>query len=116
MNKKEKRKRDRGRKVLHNISENTRKNGGKPQLPVGDGRTQGNPLRGYVTDVTTGEKARLGRILRNFRLRMRAPKGIPSGSRDHFRVRSGPLPVTSLPVALPRSTSANVALSVPIYY
>jgi hypothetical protein len=29
--------------------------------------------------VTSGQKALLGRILRNFRLHMRAPKGIPFG-------------------------------------
>jgi hypothetical protein len=40
--------------VLHNISENTRKKGGKTQLPVADGRTEWNPLRGHVTDNTTG--------------------------------------------------------------
>jgi hypothetical protein len=36
-------------------------------------------------EVTSGEKAPLGRILRNFRLRMRVPhpyKGTSSGSRD----------------------------------
>ena len=52
------------------------------------------PLRGYVTvdDVTSGEKAPLGQILRYFRLRMRAPhpsEGTSKGSRDvwwrHFR-------------------------------
>jgi hypothetical protein len=44
---------ERRRGVLHNISENTRKKGGKTQLPVADGRTEQNPLRGHVTDVTS---------------------------------------------------------------
>jgi hypothetical protein len=76
-----------------------------------------------VTDITTGEKARLGRILRYLLLRMRTPKGTPFGI-----TRSLPGPVraasghvtsgssTSLHFAPLRSTSANVALSVPIYY
>ena len=64
MKKRKKKKKESGRGVLHNISENTPKKGGKPQLPVADARTQGNHLRGHVTDVTTGEKTRLGRILR----------------------------------------------------
>ena len=58
------------------------KRAGTPQLLVAHVRTHGNPLRGHVTDVITGEKARLGQILHNFRLRMHAPKGTPSGSRD----------------------------------
>ena len=76
---------------------------------------------GHVTDVTSGQKALLGRIWRNFRLRMR---------RTYFRTWSLPvtwltslpvtwltsLPVTWLPVAPPHSTTANVTLSVPIYY
>ena len=33
-------------------------------------------------DVTSSEKAILGRILRNFRLRMRTPSGTPQGSRE----------------------------------
>ena len=39
------------------------------------------PRRGHVTfdDVTSYEKTPLGRILRNFRLRMRTSKGTPSG-------------------------------------
>jgi hypothetical protein len=41
---------ERGRGVLHNISENTRKKGGETQLPVADGRTEWNPLGGHVTD------------------------------------------------------------------
>ena len=41
-------------------------------------------------NVTSGQKAPLGRILRNFQLRMRTPKGTPKGSRDLW----------SLPVAL----------------
>jgi hypothetical protein len=44
------------------------------------------------------------------------PRKHPSGSRDHFGARPGPLPVTSLPVASPRSTSANANWAVPIYY
>jgi len=43
-----KKKWERGRGVLHNISENTRKKGGKPQLPVAHARAQGNPFD-YVT-------------------------------------------------------------------
>ena len=39
---------------------------------------------------TSGKKAPLGRILRNFRFRMRTPKGTPKGSRDLW----------SLPVAM----------------
>ena len=74
---------ERGREVLHNISENTRKNGGK------------TPTSGC------------GCV---------HPRVHPSGSRDHFRVRSEPLPITSLPVASPRSTSANANWAVPIYY
>jgi hypothetical protein len=42
-------------------------------------------------DIISGQKAPLGRILRNFRLYMRTPKGTPKGSRD----------LRSLPVALP---------------
>ena len=53
------------------------KRAGTPQLLVAHVRTHGNRLRGHVTDVITGEKARLGQILR-----MHAPKGTPSGSRD----------------------------------
>jgi hypothetical protein len=34
---------------------------------------QGNPLRVTFDDVISGEKAPLGRILRNFRLRMGTP-------------------------------------------
>jgi hypothetical protein len=36
------------------LPENSRKKGGKTQLPVADGRTEWNPLRSHVTDVTTG--------------------------------------------------------------
>ena len=52
--KKKKEKRERGLGVLHNISENTGKKGGKPQLLVVPAHTQGNPLRCHVTYVTTG--------------------------------------------------------------
>ena len=104
--KKEKRKRERGRGVLHNISENTRKNGGKPQLPVRDARTQGNPLRGHVTDITTGEKARLGRILRYLLLRMRTPKGTPFGI---TRSLPGPVRAASGHVTSGSSTSLHFA-------
>jgi hypothetical protein len=93
---------------------NIRKKSGKPQLPVRRSRTRGNPngwrhfrskhpikgtptsgcacahpreyLRGHVTNVTLG----------------------------HFW--SGPLPVTSLAVATPHSTSANVTWKPLIYY
>ena len=41
-------------------------------------------------NVTSGQKAPLGRILRNFWLRMRTPKGTPKESRDLW----------SLPVAM----------------
>ena len=126
--KKKKEKRERGREVLHTISENTRNKVGKPQIMVAHARTQGSPLRGHVTNVTTGEKARLRWRLHNFLLGMGAPKGTPLGSRDLRSLptwlpvpvtsgyfRSMPLPVTSLPIA-PRRSFANVALSVPIYY
>jgi len=46
---------------------------------------QGNPFRVTFDDVTSGEKAPLGRILRNFRLRMRAPHP----REPPFRVTSG---------------------------
>jgi hypothetical protein len=42
--KKKKKEKKRGRGVLHNISENTRKRGSKPQLPVVHKRTRGNPF------------------------------------------------------------------------
>jgi hypothetical protein len=51
---------------------------------------------GHVTDVTSGQKAILGRIWRNFRLRMR---------RTYLRIVTNITSVTWLPVA-PRSTSA----------
>ena len=62
---------------------------------------------GHMTHVTSGQKAPLGRILHNFRLRM---------CRTYFRTEhvTESLPVTSLPVA-PHSTSANVTLSVRYY-
>ena len=49
---KEKKRREHGRGVLHNISEKHRKKGAKPQLPVADARTLGNPLRGHA--ITSG--------------------------------------------------------------
>ena len=59
--------------------------------------------------VTSGKKAPLGRIWRNFRLRMH---------RTYFR--TGSLPVTSLPVmwlpVAPHRSSANNNWAVPIYY
>ena len=66
---KEKKRREHGRGVLHNISEKPRK------------KRRETPTSGYGWEY---------------------PREPPSGSRDHFRVRSGPLPV-----AAPRSTSAN---------
>ena len=33
-------------------------------------------------EVTSSEKVKIGRILRNFRLRMRTPSGTPQGSRE----------------------------------
>ena len=63
--------------------------------------------------VTSGQKAPLGRIWRNFRLHMR---------RTYFRTGSLPvtwlasLPVTWLPVAPPHSTPAKANWAVPIYY
>jgi hypothetical protein len=47
-------------------------------------------LRVTFHNVISGQKAPLGRILRNFRLRMRRPNGTPKGSRD----------LRSLPVAM----------------
>jgi hypothetical protein len=131
-------------------------------------------LRVTFHNVTSGQKAPLGRTFHNFRMRMCTPKGTPRGhvtfgtsgshvtctttivrgekrgkrrawaehtsghsSQGLFRprdvwlrhFRSGPLPVTwltslpvtslsvtSLPVAPPRSTSANVVWAVSIYY
>ena len=58
-----------------------------PQLPVPVPTSGGSPT---FDDVTSGEKAPLGWILCNFRLRMRAPKEPPSGSCD----------LRSLPVAM----------------
>ena len=50
------------------------------------GKVQGNPMG---DDVTSGQKAPLGRILHNFWLCMRAPKGTPFGTSNgtlgHFR-------------------------------
>jgi hypothetical protein len=56
-----------------------------------------------ITDVTSGEKSPLG-ALRNFRLRI-----------TYLRFRTGPLPITWLPIA-PHSSPTNMTLSVPIYY
>jgi hypothetical protein len=89
-------------------------------LPVRDTSRQG--LFRSRDVVTSGQKAPLGRIWRNFRLHLR---------RIYFRTGSLPvmlltslpvtwlpvmsLPVTSLPVA-PHSSPSNNNLSVPIYY
>jgi hypothetical protein len=56
-------------------------------FPVFEKPPQKTPNKMEKKDVTTGEKARPGRILGNFRLRMRAPKGTPSGhvTFGHFR-------------------------------
>jgi hypothetical protein len=111
--KKKKKKRKHGCGVLHNISENTWKKGGKPQLLVAHARTQGNPLRSHVTDVTTGEKARLGWILHNFRLRIHAPKGTPFGV---TRSLQGPVSAAFGHITSDSSTSANMTWTVLIYY
>jgi hypothetical protein len=115
-------KRERERGLLHNISENTTKKDWKPQLPVPHACTQWNPLRGHVTDVTIGEKARPGRILWNLRLRIRTPKGTPSGSRDHgtcttfFKKSAGTIRACAEHTCVTSfSVAPNVALSVPIY-
>ena len=75
------------------------------------------PLRGHVTDVTTSVKgpikADIAQLLVALARTQRSPL---QGTRDHFRVRSGPLPVMSLPLALPRSTSANMTWTVLIWY
>ena len=52
---KEKKRREHGRGVLHNISEKHRKKGAKPQLPVADARTLGNPLRGHAITSGSGQ-------------------------------------------------------------
>jgi hypothetical protein len=85
---------------------------GHAQNILQDSATSGQATSGHVTDVTSGQKAPLGRILCNYRLRMR---------RTYFRFRwltSCPvmwLPDTSLPVA-PHRSSANATWAVPIYY
>jgi hypothetical protein len=53
--------------------------------------SRGSPMG----DVIPGQKAPLGRILYNFRLHMRRPKGIPKGSSDLWL-----LPVAMLLVLL----------------
>jgi len=53
--------------VLHNISENIRKKGGKPQLSVAHARTQGNPL-GVTWHVTFGHVISGAFRWRHFRL------------------------------------------------
>jgi hypothetical protein len=79
---------------------------------------------GHVTHVTSGQKAPLGRILRNFRLCMHIAyfrTGLRSRdfrSRDWRHFRSGPvtsLPVTWLPVMCNGPIPPNTTLSVPIY-
>ena len=56
---------------MHNFQLRMRTPFPHPQLPV-----PGEALRVTFDGVTSSEKAPLGRILRNLRLRMRAPKGI----------------------------------------
>jgi hypothetical protein len=75
--------------------------------------TRNADVKYYTTYPKTPEKTA---AKPNFGCGCVHPRKHPSGSHDHFRVRSGPLPVTSLPVASPRSTSANANWAVPIYY
>ena len=63
---------------------------------------------GHVTLSLAIKKAPLGRIWLRFRLRMR---------RTYFRFRwLKALPITSLPIAPPHRSTANMTWAVPIYY
>jgi hypothetical protein len=72
---------ERRRGVLHNISKNTRKNGGNP---VAHACTQGNPFGVTCTNIL-------------YYSSKKKPRGIRACAHDHFR--TVPLPVMSIPVA-----------------
>jgi hypothetical protein len=88
-------KRERGHGVLHNISENIRKKGGKSQLPVADARAQGNPVAMVLV------------LLYYYYSKKKA-----RGKSRHAHAITF---VTSLPVA-PHCSPSNATLYVLIYY
>ena len=69
--------------------------------------------------VISGQKAPLGRILRNFRLHLRTPEGTPKESRDPlvtFGSNCTSTTVLHFVLTSCSTTTSNATLSVLIYY